>query len=86
MFDLGSLSVLLAAFAPALALILALASDRRNRNRTEKPPQAEKLLRPPAQLKIFETAADCLAVIELTVNWEAEKLYSVEGLGPFDEF
>jgi len=25
-------------------------------------------------------------VIELAVNWEAEKLYGVEGLGPFDEF
>jgi hypothetical protein len=32
------------------------------------------------------TAADCLAVLELAVNWEAEKLYGVEGLGPFDEF
>jgi hypothetical protein len=24
--------------------------------------------------------------LELAVNWEAEKLYGVEGLGPFDEF
>jgi len=23
---------------------------------------------------------------EVAVNWEAEKLYGVEGLGPFDEF
>jgi hypothetical protein len=27
-----------------------------------------------------------LAVLELAVNWDAEKLYGVEGLGPFDEF
>jgi hypothetical protein len=32
------------------------------------------------------TAADGLAVLELAVNWEAEKLCGVEGLGPFDEF
>jgi len=25
-------------------------------------------------------------VIEMSVNWEAEKLYGVEGQGPFDEF
>ena len=30
-FDSGTLSVLLAAFAPILALVLALAIDRRNR-------------------------------------------------------
>jgi hypothetical protein len=35
---------------------------------------------------LFTTTADCLAIIELTVNWDAEKLYSVEGEGPFDEF
>ena len=43
-------------------------------------------LHPSAQLKLLHTAADCLAVIELAVNWEAEKLYGVAGLGPFDEF
>lgn len=43
-------------------------------------------LRPAAQFKLLHTAADCLAVIELAVNWEAEKLYGVEGLGPFNEF
>jgi hypothetical protein len=46
-FDLGGFSALLAAFAPLLALMLALAIDRRNRKHTEKPPQTEKLLRPP---------------------------------------
>ncbi len=47
---------------------------------------APAYLRPSAQLKLLHTAADCLAVLELAVNWEAEKLYGVEGLGPFDEF
>ena len=32
------------------------------------------------------TPADCLEVIEKSVNWEAEKLNGVEGQGPFDEF
>jgi hypothetical protein len=35
---------------------------------------------------LLATPKSCLAVIELTVNWEAEKLYGVEGLGPFEEF
>jgi hypothetical protein len=48
--------------------------------------KAPAYLRPSVQLKLIDTAADCLAVIELAVNWEAEKLYGVEGLGPFDEF
>jgi hypothetical protein len=47
---------------------------------------APAYLKPDAQLLLLYTAADCLKVIELAVNWEAEKLYGVEGLGPFDEF
>jgi hypothetical protein len=43
-------------------------------------------LRPSAQGVLLETATDCLEVIEKAVNWEAEKLYGVEGRGPFDEF
>jgi hypothetical protein len=43
-------------------------------------------LRPPAQQLLLTTAADGLAILELAVNWEAERLYGVEGLGPFDEF
>ncbi len=43
-------------------------------------------LRPGAQAKLLATAADCLAILERTVSWEAERLYGVEGLGPFDEF
>jgi hypothetical protein len=48
--------------------------------------RASKYLQPSAQLRLVSTAADCLAVIELAVNWEVEKLYGVEGLGPFNEF
>ncbi len=48
--------------------------------------KAPAYLRPSAQLKLLHTAADCLAVLEVAVNWEAEKLYDVEGMGPFDEF
>ena len=46
-FDLVMVSVWLAAFGPLLVLILAMAIDRRRRKRIEKPPQTEKLLRPP---------------------------------------
>jgi hypothetical protein len=48
--------------------------------------KAPAYLRPAAQFKLLHTAADCLAVIELAVIWEAEKLHGVEGPGPFDEF
>jgi Eco57I restriction-modification methylase len=47
---------------------------------------APRYLRPPAQLQLVRNADDCLGVIEHAVNWEAEKLYGVEGCGPFDEF
>ncbi|MDX9792291.1 MAG: hypothetical protein RBU24_02205 [Kiritimatiellia bacterium] len=43
-------------------------------------------LQPSAQGHLLETPSDCLEVIEKSVNWEAEKLYGVEGQGPFDEF
>ncbi len=45
--DLSMVSVLLAAFAPAMAFFLAISWDRRQRKQIEKLPQAEKLLRPP---------------------------------------
>lgn len=47
---------------------------------------APAYLRPSAQAILLTTAADCLHILELAVNWEAERLYGVEGLGPFDEF
>jgi hypothetical protein len=46
-FSLVMVSVWLTAFVPLLVLILAMAVDRRHRKRIEKPPQTEKLLRPP---------------------------------------
>lgn len=48
--------------------------------------KAPAYLHPPAQAVTFQNPDDCLAVIERAVSWEAEKLYGVEGLGPFDEF
>src|SRR5207253_122206 len=48
--------------------------------------EAPVYLRPSPQLSLVRTADDCLGVIELSVSWEAEKLYNVEGLGPFNEF
>lgn len=48
--------------------------------------RAPAYLHPSAQQILLETPSDCLAVLEKSVNWEAEKLYGVEGLGPFDEF
>ena len=47
---------------------------------------APAYLRPPAQAVTYQSPDDCLAIIERAVNWEAERLYGVEGLGPFDEF
>ena len=47
---------------------------------------ATAYLHPSAQRKLLATATDCLEVIELAVNWEAEKLYGVEAQGPFDDF
>ncbi len=46
-FDLFLLCVVFAAFIPLLVLGIALTITRRNRERSEKPPQTEKLLRPP---------------------------------------
>ena len=47
---------------------------------------APSYLRPSAQGFLLAGPGDCLEVIEKAVNWEVEKLYGVEGLGPFDEF
>ncbi len=48
--------------------------------------EAPAYLKPDAQQLLLPTATDCLKIIELMVNWEVEKLYGVEGMGPFDEF
>jgi len=47
---------------------------------------APPYLHPTAQQILLETPRDCLALLETAVSWQAEKLYGVEGLGPFDEF
>ena len=41
------LPVLLAAFIPLISLVIAVILDRERRKKSERPPQAEKLLRPP---------------------------------------
>jgi hypothetical protein len=46
-FDSSIVSFLVAALFPAVVLISAIVWDRRQRKRTEKPPQSVKLLRPP---------------------------------------
>jgi hypothetical protein len=48
--------------------------------------QAPNYLQPHSQVLLFASAQDCLTAIELAVQWEVEKLYGVEGLGPFEEF
>lgn len=52
----------------------------------EKQKSAPEYLRPSKQLKLITTADDCLNIIELAVHWAVEKLYGVEGYGPFNEF
>jgi len=46
-FDSSTFLVFLAAFAPLLVVILAITWHRNRRGRVSKPPQTEKLLRPP---------------------------------------
>lgn len=46
-FDWSIIPVVLASLAPLFAFVAAVLWDRRQRKRVEKPPQAEKLLRPP---------------------------------------
>lgn len=63
---------------PLVARTRAIASELRA--------DAPAYLHPGAQQMLLETPRACLAVLESAVSWEAEKLYGVEGLGPFDEF
>ena len=48
--------------------------------------EAPPYLRPNAQLTFATDPTDCLVILERAVSWSAEKLYGVEGQGPFDEF
>jgi hypothetical protein len=62
--DFATIPVWVAAFAPLLALAMALAIDKRNRKATEKPPQSEKLLRPPGYslaIRVDETNRESFA-------------------------
>lgn len=52
----------------------------------DKQKSSPEYLRHPKQLKLITTADDCLNIIELAVNWALERLYGVEGYGPFNEF
>lgn len=47
---------------------------------------APSYLRPNAQMTMFQSPNDCLAIIELAVNWIVEDVYGMESAGPFDEF
>lgn len=53
---------------------------------SEKQKAGPMYLQPDAQIRMFHSVDDCLAIIELGVNWAVEQLYGVEGLGPFREF
>jgi heme exporter protein D len=46
-FEFGVPLALLTAFIPLISLIVAVIGDRERRKKSEKPPQVEKLLRPP---------------------------------------
>ena len=48
--------------------------------------EAPQYLHPSAQLTFATDPKDCLTILERAVSWSAEKLYGVEGQGPFDEF
>ncbi len=48
--------------------------------------EAPPYLRPSAQLTFATDPNDCLTLLERAISWCAERLYGVEGQGPFDEF
>ena len=67
--------------AGAYALVCRLVREHGDALRSAAP----GYLRPIAQWHLIETSSDGLEEIEKSVNWEAEKLYGVEGQGSFDE-
>ncbi len=56
------------------------------RRLAEEQKAAPPYLRPSPQLHLLHRAQDCLSAIELAVHWAVERLYGVEGYGPFNEF
>jgi hypothetical protein len=65
---------------PTVALV------RECQNLSERQKAAPAYLHPDPQMVLLHASDDCLAVVELAVNWAVERLYQVEGLGPFNEF
>ncbi|HTV48764.1 MAG TPA: nuclease-related domain-containing protein [Phycisphaerae bacterium] len=67
-FDWIIIILLLAALTPLFGLLLAVIWERRHREKTEKPPQTEKLLRPPGYSlslrleKVFDHLMDKLFI------------------------
>jgi hypothetical protein len=57
-----------------------------SRELVRKQQSAPKYLQPRPQLLLLDSSEECLVAMELAVQWEVEKLYGVEGKGPFDEF
>lgn len=68
--------------APLRQELVAIVRDWARRLSAEAP----EYLRSGAQLTFATEPADCLTILERAVSWSAEKLYGVEGQGPFDEF
>jgi hypothetical protein len=52
----------------------------------QKQTMAPKYLQPRPQLLMLDSSEQCLDAIELALQWEVEKLYGLEGTGPFEEF
>jgi hypothetical protein len=67
-FDSITIFLLLAALTPPIGLIIAIILERKHREKIEKPPQAEKLLRPPGYSlslrleKTFDSLMDKLLI------------------------
>jgi len=84
--DSTTVSVLLAAFAPLAVLILAVLWDRRQRKQTGKPPQTEKLLRPPGYSlsirleKTFDLVLNCLFAASVLSAFSGICAVSLSGL------
>lgn len=57
-----------------------------SRELAQKQKMAPKYLQPRPQLLMLDSSEQCLDAIELAVQWEVEKLYGLEGMGPFEEF
>jgi hypothetical protein len=66
--------------APSAELLL------KSKKLAAKLQSAPLYLRPAPQMSLVTSAGDCLKIAELSINWAVERLYGIEGLGPFNEF